>query len=306
MIYRLFFVCLLFPAVLLGKDMTAEEYIKAFRDEAITEMKRAGVPASITLAQGMLESGNGNSLLAKKANNHFGIKCHSDWKGPTIMKDDDRKNECFRKYRSVLDSYRDHSEFLRGKSRYAFLFELDINDYEAWAKGLKKAGYATNPKYPRLLINLIERHELYQYDKGGKKPKKSKKDKKEKSKEKEEEVKVLVPTRVQVSSNFVKYVVVRRGESFQSLEKMTGVSTKRLLKYNERNKEVLVPGERIYLQPKKKSAREKYYVVQEGDNLYQISQKFGVKMKHLIRRNRLDKAGSITVGQKLKLRGGKI
>ena len=132
------FLCLLIalPICLSAKDMTPEEYIEEYKDEAIKEMKRAGIPASITLAQGMLESGNGNSMLARKANNHFGIKCHSDWKGPTIIKDDDQKNECFRKYRTVLDSYHDHSEFLRGKSRYAFLFELDIDDYEGWAKGL--------------------------------------------------------------------------------------------------------------------------------------------------------------------------
>ena len=136
-----------------------------FKDIAVQEMKRAGIPASITLSQGILESASGNSSLAKNANNHFGIKCHSDWVGPKIYHDDDEKQECFRKYKSADQSYRDHSEFLSKKKRYAFLFEYKINDYRSWAYGLKKAGYATNPKYPQLLLKLINDHMLYQYDK---------------------------------------------------------------------------------------------------------------------------------------------
>ena len=152
--------------------MTRQEYIEKYKDDAISEMHRSGVPASITLAQGILESGDGNSKMARVAKNHFGIKCHSDWKGKTFIQDDDTKNECFRKYKSVLDSYKDHSDFLK-RRRYAALFELKITDYKSWAKGLKKAGYATNPKYPQLLIGIIEANELYQYD--SKKSKKKKK-----------------------------------------------------------------------------------------------------------------------------------
>jgi flagellum-specific peptidoglycan hydrolase FlgJ len=143
---------------------TPEQYIALYKNDAIKEMKEYGVPASITLAQGMLESSNGNSALAVKANNHFGIKCHSDWTGDTYHMDDDEKNECFRKYPNVLDSYRDHSKFLKERSRYAALFTLKITDYKGWAEGLKAAGYATNPKYPQLLVNLIERYQLYIYD----------------------------------------------------------------------------------------------------------------------------------------------
>lgn len=142
---------------------TTLSYIDAFKGVAITEMNKYGIPASITLAQGILESGSGSSDLAKYANNHFGIKCTSDWKGKAYYKDDDQKDDCFRVYKDPHESYKDHSEFLKRK-RYAALFELDKNDYKNWAIGLKNAGYATNPKYPELLINLIEKYKLYQYD----------------------------------------------------------------------------------------------------------------------------------------------
>jgi LysM repeat protein len=147
------------------KYPAALDYIERFQGIAVREMNKYGIPASITLAQGLLESGNGNSSLAVQANNHFGIKCNSDWKGKTIYKDDDAVGECFRVYSSPEESYRDHSEFLLRK-RYAALFQLDRNDYTGWAHGLKKAGYATNPKYAELLISLIERYDLQQYDRG--------------------------------------------------------------------------------------------------------------------------------------------
>ena len=142
---------------------TTLTYIDAFKAVAIEEMNKYGIPASITLAQGILESDKGNSSLAKYANNHFGIKCTSDWKGKAYYKDDDKNNDCFRVYKDARESYKDHSEFLKRK-RYSFLFELDKNDYKNWAIGLKKAGYATNPKYPDLLISIIERYQLNQYD----------------------------------------------------------------------------------------------------------------------------------------------
>jgi hypothetical protein len=143
---------------------TASEYIGMYKDIAIRQMNDSGIPASITLAQGILESGSGNSTLARQANNHFGIKCTAEWKGKTILKDDDKRDDCFRVYRSAEDSFKDHSEFLKRK-RYASLFELDKDDYRSWAVGLKAAGYATNPRYAELLISLIERYELHQYDK---------------------------------------------------------------------------------------------------------------------------------------------
>lgn len=147
----------------LVKVYSTNGYIERFKTIAIEEMNKSGIPASITLAQGMLESANGNSSLAREANNHFGIKCHAGWQGRTVAMDDDVPGECFRFYNTAEDSYRDHTEFLK-RQRYAFLFELDRNDYKGWAYGLKQAGYATNPKYPELLIGLIERYGLDRFD----------------------------------------------------------------------------------------------------------------------------------------------
>ena len=159
----LFFFITLFSFTFVYSQNKSELYIKKYAELAITEMKEFGIPASITLAQGILESGNGESYLATEGNNHFGIKCH-EWKGDEIYADDDNENECFRKYKKAQHSYRDHSEFLTKHSRYSSLFELDITDYRGWAKGLKKAGYATSSTYAEKLISIIERYNLQQYD----------------------------------------------------------------------------------------------------------------------------------------------
>ena len=159
-----FLLLLLFPMMLTAQKITVEEYIETYKDIAIREMKEYKIPASITLAQGIIESGAGNSALAREAKNHFGIKCHKGWDGKTYTMDDDAKDECFRKYKKAEDSYRDHSIFLTGRSRYADLFKLDIMDYEGWAKGLKAAGYATSPTYATALINRIKMNKLYLYD----------------------------------------------------------------------------------------------------------------------------------------------
>ena len=156
---------LLATAMVWGQKLTRTEYIEKYAETAVREMKATGIPASITLAQGCLESGNGNSTLATKANNHFGIKCHKNWKGKTIRHDDDEKNECFRSYRSADESFRDHSDFLRYSDRYAALFNLELTDYKGWAYGLQKAGYATARTYAESLIRIIEENELYRYDK---------------------------------------------------------------------------------------------------------------------------------------------
>lgn len=154
------------PPVSASAAATASSYIGQYGELAVSEMKRTGVPASITLAQGMVESDYGRSTLAREANNHFGIKCHNGWNGPSVRYHDDRRNECFRKYRNPSESYRDHSDFLVSGSRYSFLFSLDPYDYKAWARGLKKAGYATNPDYANMLIRKIEENALYNYDRG--------------------------------------------------------------------------------------------------------------------------------------------
>ena len=187
--------------------LSQEEYIEKYKDEAIREMLMHGVPASITLSQGMLESGNGNSPLAVYANNHFGIKCHKGWEGLTFIQDDDEKNECFRKYGSVLESYSDHSAFLSGRSRYATLFDLKRTDYKGWAKGLKKAGYATNPHYPQLLIKIIEKHNLNEYDKTKEMPS-------IKPSPQEYVNRPLLKGRKVMIHNGVKYILVKQGDTY--------------------------------------------------------------------------------------------
>ena len=230
------------------------DYIDKYKDIAMTEMVKYKVPASITLAQGILESGNGQSKLAKKGNNHFGIKCHSDWKGKTMRQDDDAPNECFRVYDDPEDSYRDHSEFLRKGTRYAFLFDLSITDYKAWAKGLKKAGYATLPTYANVLINLIETYDLQQYDelvvKGKFKPHKKKETTTQEVKKDEKPAKpakrrrknaVVLPAPVlencsvvsmtpnhnYIRENFgVKFIITKEGDNLDVLSKDLKISTK--------------------------------------------------------------------------------
>ena len=171
MIIILFISLFFYSNLFLFAQNKTEVYISNFKDIAVTGMNQFGIPASITLAQGILESGNGESRLATEGNNHFGIKCHDNWNGETIIEDDDEKGECFRKYEKVADSYRDHSLFLTQRERYAFLFSLSPTKYKSWAKGLKKAGYATNPKYPSLLIDLIEKYNLDKFDRVGEKGK---------------------------------------------------------------------------------------------------------------------------------------
>lgn len=307
-------VCLL--SSFADKRFTPQDYIEKYKDDAITEMERSGVPASITLAQGMLESGYGNSELAKKAKNHFGIKCHSDWTGATFRMDDDKKNECFRKYKTVRQSFKDHSDFLKGKRRYAFLFDLKITDYKGWCKGLRKAGYATNKKYAKLLIDLIERHDLNQYVQKGKRKKKKKKKSEEKTiKDKKhisddgvrDDFEVTYSTsKIKVSDNWVKYVQVKKGDTYYSISKDSGVPLKRVLKYNECTSDTLLRiGGKIYLQPKRRKSKTKVYKVKEGDTIYSISQDFGVKMKSIYKRNRWSNDYQPAVGEEILLRGKK-
>lgn len=274
-----------------GND--AEEYIEKYKNVAIREMKQHGVPASITLAQGILESGSGKSYLATEANNHFGIKCHQDWDGKRVYKDDDKKNECFRAYKDPDESFRDHSLFLKNRSRYAFLFEESPTDYKAWAKGLKKAGYATNKKYPELLIGLIERYELHQYDLEGYNAKPH------------GEEKEIAVSLINVSTNNVDYIEVGEGESLESIAAKTQVRIKKLLKYNDLEWDAVIEeGDRIYTQPKRrKAAREfQYHKVEEGETMHSISQKFGIRLDRLYDMNSMRVGEQPKVGSTLYLR----
>jgi len=299
------FLTLMFASLLAvaqgNAKMTIEQYIEKYKDIAIADMKEFKIPASITLAQGIIESSWGNSDLAVIANNHFGIKCHNDWKGATYLKDDDKKDDCFRKYNSSEESFKDHSLFLTTKSRYAFLFELDITDYKGWAEGLKKAGYATNPKYPELLINLIEKYTLNQYD--ASQPAvaivKNKDPKPEKGKDKAV-VKEISGKHTIMLNNKVKYIVARKNDTFLGLASELGMGAWQFYRYNDMNKnDHIKEGQIIYLQPKRRRSLEfKQHTVKEGETLHDISQKYAVKIKHLHRLNpELSPDGDLNSGQ---------
>ena len=302
----------LFPVLILAgnvlnsvaQDWTREEYIDIYADWAIDEMRRSGIPASITLAQGLLESDNGNSTLATRGNNHFGIKCHG-WKGKNIIHDDDEKNECFRKYKSPKESYSDHSDFLMNSPRYSFLFELDQTDYKGWAKGLKKAGYATTPKYAALLVQIIEDNELYRYDKGRRRLKEAGEDQQDLADV--DDFEVEVGRRILVR-NRINYIIVKEGDTYQSLNKELDLMPFELAKYNEIERDSkLRRGQVLYLQPKrsKASVEFRFHTVEEGEAMYEISQMYGIKFKKLLQKNLMHSGEEPVAGDVIHLRKNK-
>lgn len=267
-----------------------EDYIKKYRELAVDEMKKYHIPASITLAQGLLESGAGQSTLARKSNNHFGIKCGSDWNGKTVRHDDDARGECFRAYKHPKQSYEDHSKFLAGRPRYASLFKLKITDYKGWARGLKKAGYATNPRYADQLIDIIELYDLDKYDKkGGLKWMKENPN----------------PHQPYIANELL-YIIVRAGDSWKSISKEFDISQKKLRKYNDLYKGyALQVGDIIYLEEKNKRADKEHiiHVLRAGESMHSISQKYGVRLKNLYKLNKMDAEDpSPEVGTILRLR----
>jgi LysM repeat protein len=286
-----------------GSKLTREEYISKYKDLSIKEMARTGIPASITMAQGLLESGNGNSRLALKANNHFGIKCH-DWEGRKLRHDDDARKECFRKYKTVEESYRDHSDFLTTKSRYASLFQLDPTDYKQWAIGLKNAGYATSPTYAEALIRIIEENNLYLLDQGV--------DVDLDEIQYAHQVKQNSSTghagaqRQVFENNRVKYIIAKEGDTFASLTAEFELLPWQLPKYNETSEnQALFAGQVLYIQPKRANseAGKKAHVVTSGETMYSISQKYAVKLDKLYVRNQMKKGTEPEIGKELILRG---
>lgn len=309
-------LCVSFAAFASQNNKTPQEkYIEKYAPLAVSEMYRSGVPASITLAQGMLESGNGQSELARMSNNHFGIKCHNNWKGGKVYYDDDAKGECFRKYSHPSESYRDHSDFLRFRDRYKFLFDYRVTDYKAWAHGLKKAGYATDPAYPKKLIKLIEEYDLKQYDR---KPasfgrsynkKDDKKEDKKPAKQQElplsptviEQVKVLDEKQREVfhfsferkiyTQNNVPFVYAEDGDTYATIAASHNLFVREILKFNDLKKDCpLTPGTVVYLKPKKKAAAKGVdkYVFESGDNLRDVAQRFGVRLESINRLNKFE------------------
>lgn len=295
-------------------------YTSLFAGKAMQEMSRTGIPASITLSQGIIESDYGRSRLATKANNHFGIKCHSDWKGGRIYHDDDKRGECFRKYKSAEESFRDHSDFLVYGSRYRFLFDLPSDDYKGWAKGLKKAGYATNPKYASMLIRTIEENHLYEYDRAvsGKAGREISNKQIEVSNDgsvsdiTEVDIQLNSSGSVRLSSrnrilerNRIQYIMVKEGDTYESLAEEFDLLSWEIFRYNDLPDEaILTPGQLVYLQPKRNKAEagKDFHVILEGETMYTISQLYGIKLKTLYEKNGLVPGRNPAVGTELWLR----
>ncbi len=279
--------------------ISKEEYVDQWSPVAVEQMLQHGIPASITLAQGILESANGNSELALKGNNHFGIKCHG-WDGKKMYIDDDAKNECFRVYKSADESYRDHSEFLKGYNRYAFLFEYSADDYVSWAKGLKKAGYATNPKYPDLLIGIIEDLNLNRFDEMAS----------------PELAAPMIATsssmkanshQVQIHERGVRYVVAKKGDTFYKIAQECGLTLSQLYRFNDfgGQKDFLEPGDVVYIQAKKRGKLfgKEDVVVQKEMTLDELSQVYAVNKQTIIRLNGYtENIEVIAKGEKVTLR----
>lgn len=287
-------------------------YIEQYHQLAQRQQKEHGIPASIVLAQGLLESGAGQSEFAKKSNNHFGIKCN-DWAGETIYHDDDKKGECFRKYNQVLDSYEDHAIFLKSRSRYAFLFNLDSSDYEGWAYGLKKAGYATDPSYAYKLISIIDNYNLHQYDVSGgdNLPKVflASKNSRIASEKRVTQGSMGAINAVVIHQLFrvnkVKFVTALPGDTYAGIADEFNMSEERLRIYNEVNSSSnLKVGTRVFLGFKKNKApkENKTHTVQSGESIYSISQDYAIKIERIYKMNDMSFTEGPKLGQVLKLR----
>lgn len=297
---RFFSIFLLFGALFsafaqsVSWNKAYQDYFDLYDDVAIEQMQKYGIPASITLAQGVLESGAGKSELARKGNNHFGIKCNG-WSGRKTYHDDDEQGECFRAYKNAYESYVDHSVFLRNSARYSRLFQLKTTDYKGWAKGLKACGYATSPTYAHRLIDIIELYGLYKYDKG------------------------VHFDRFQIQQlergdlrhvyafNKNYYVIARKGDTFRSIADDVDISYRKLARFNERDKDDPVEeGERIWLQKKRRKAPKEYkhrpHIVKGGESMYTIAQYYGIRLKNLYKMNELPPEYRIKVGDRLYVR----
>lgn len=285
-----------------GRVRTYDVYIETYSGLASQHMDMYRIPASIKLAQGILESGAGMSDLARNSNNHFGIKCHQSWSGPRVFAPDDTPNDCFRKYARVEESYRDHSEFLANGARYRPLFDLSITDYKGWARGLQKLGYATDRAYANKLIKLIEDYELYRYDdpkyRGG--VSRSQRE----TMRKQETARVSWTHQPYVTHGLL-YVIAVDGDSFLSIANEFGFNEKDLLKYNEVPADFpLSNGDIVYFQKKKTRADKPYseHTVQVGESMYSISQKYGIRLRNLYRLNKKNYEYVPEEGDRLKLR----
>jgi len=341
-----FRITFFFFFILITQYLTAQQlvnsdygaYIKKYKSTAIREMQLYKIPASITLAQGMIESGCGKSVLAINTRNHFGIKCQNDWPGDTYLHDDDKEKECFRKYNSVDESFRDHSIFLTTRSRYAALFTLPLNDYKGWAYGLKKAGYATNPDYPNILIRLIEANELYLLDDSlinSEETAINEPKAEEKQNTKKNANKVVVPAngpinnegriifrksyKMPAASTFeilytsdmgrkvyqncnVPFIFAKKDDTWLSIAKEFKIFSFQVFKQNDLlESDPIIPGQMLYLESKKKKNPDKTYKVKTGDSMYSISQEKCIKLEKLLKYNKLQPGEEPRPGSEMKL-----
>ena len=306
-----------------NNDADLDNYVRKYADLAMSEMRRTGIPASVTLAQAVIESDYGRSRLARQANNHFGIKCHNGWKGGKIYHNDDRRNECFRKYGEAGESYKDHSDFLSQGSRYNFLFDLRQDDYKGWARGLKRAGYATNPRYANMLIGMIEENNLHVYDEivisgRGKDENEIYASLNNISETGTGEIEGIKAGEDIIDDNFVvtrssriqlrnriEYILVREDDTFESLAEEFELLKWEIYRYNDLNDDArLYPGQILYLQPKRNRAEagNDYHIVKEGETMNTISQHYGIKLKALYEKNRMDPGYEPPPGTELWLR----
>lgn len=287
------------------RKISREEYIQTYKDWAIEDMKHSGIPASIKLAQGILESSDGNSELARKSNNHFGIKCHGDWNGSRVYHHDDARNECFRVYDDPLLSFEDHTTFLTSRSRYQDLFNLDPADYKGWAHGLKKAGYATNPQYPKLLIKIIEENQLYLFDEEGGDA--ARMVQKQAQRRRTSGTLVINPyaRREVLYNNGVGYIELQEGDTYASLTKMFDLRNWELSHYNDLPQNPDLKKYRyLYIESKRRRAHPDHptHVVKEGETMHLIAQMYGVRIGRLYYYNQMEKGSEPEPGDKINLR----
>lgn len=286
-------------------------YIEKYKDIAIEEMQRTGVPASITLAQGIHETGAGTSNLVTRSNNHFGIKCKTEWQGEKVYHDDDARGECFRKYEDPIASYKDHSDFLRNRSHYSSLFNLDPTDYEGWAHGLKKAGYATNPKYPQILIKLIRDYNLQKYtlialgkQKDPNEPAWVMNNETVEAGNSQQAVAAIRPVYPEgvFKINETKVIFIKQGTSYLKIAEEHDIPLARLLDFNDMKDGDVAPKDGLlFLQRKRKSGANETHTVVTGETLYDIAQAEGIRLESLLQYNFLTHGVQVEAGEKLYL-----
>ncbi len=305
-----------------AQRITREQYVSMYKDKAIDEMKRSGIPASITLAQGILESDCGNSYLAVNANNHFGIKCAGGWTGATAYHDDDQKQECFRSYNSAEESYDDHTDFLVSKPRYASLFQLNSTDYKGWAEGLSKCGYATDPNYPERLITIIEQLNLAQYD-SDEYTDIQRNNTVVASADETSKTEIYDAPVIRVDASFminpihvhkveynngVRYIKVIKGDTWEGIAREFHLMVSELLRYNDLDASAKIGDMKyLYIRSKRNRAHSdcQTHTVREGDTMWSIAHKYGMKLRRLRRFNHMAVGQEPATGEVLNLRSSK-